>query len=200
MKYYYGVTFGHPSMDLTDFNISYFSKLLENKSEEQKTIFIFWDFNINLSNYNEHNQTNEFLDSLASNSFLLLILKRTRITSHYNTLKDNIFWNVIDLDIIPGNRTATISDHLPQFEIVSNMFYNISGNKHNIYERDWLKFDRENFILGYFSDNWEDLLKIDELNAENSIQIYLDKINMLLDSYAPLKRINKYKLKFKSKH
>ena len=200
MKYYDGVTFGHPSMDLTDFNISYFSKLLENKSEEQKTIFIFWDFNINLSNYNEHNQTNEFLDSLASNSFLLLILKRTRITSHYNTLKDNIFWNVIDLDIIPGNRTATISDHLPQFEIVSNMFYNISGNKHNIYERDWLKFDRENFILGYFSDDWEDLLKIDELNAENSIQIYLDKINMLLDSYAPLKRINKYKLKFKSKH
>ena len=200
MKYYYGVTFGHPSMDLTDFNISYFSKLLENKSEEQKTIFIFWDFNINLSNYNEHNQTNEFLDSLASNSFLLLILKRTRITSHYNTLKDNIFWNVIDPDIIPGNRTATISDHLPQFAIVSNMVYNISGNKHNNYERDWLKFDRENFILVYFSDDWEDLLKIDELNAENSIQIYLDKINMLLDSYAPLKRINKYKLKFKSKH
>ena len=200
MKYYDGVTFGHPSMDLTDFNISYFSKLLENKSEEQKTIFIFWDFNINLSNYNEHNQTNEFLDSLASNSFLLLILKRTRITSHYNTLKDNKFWNVIDLDIIPGNRTATISDHLPQFAIVSNMVYNISGNKHNNYERDWLKFDRENFILVYFSDDWEDLLKIDELNAENSIQIYLDKINMLLDSYAPLKRINKYKLKFKSKH
>ena len=103
-------------MDLIDFNISYFSKLLENKSEEQKTIFIFWDFNINLSNYNEHNQTNEFLDSLASNSFLLLILKRTRITSHYNTLKDNIFWNFIDLDIIPGNRTATISDHLPQLQ------------------------------------------------------------------------------------
>ena len=42
-------------------------------------------------------------------------------------------------------------------------------------------------------------MKIDELNADNSIKIYLDKINMLLDTYAPLKRINKYKLKFKSK-
>ena len=30
-------------------------------------------------------------------------------------------------------------------------------------------------------------------------QIYLDKINLSLDNYAPLKRINKYKLKFKSK-
>ena len=29
--------------------------------------------------------------------------------------------------------------------------------------------------------------------------MYLDTINMLLDTYAPLKRINKYKLKFKSK-
>ena len=29
--------------------------------------------------------------------------------------------------------------------------------------------------------------------------VYLVKINMLLDTYAPLKRINKYKLKFKSK-
>ena len=29
--------------------------------------------------------------------------------------------------------------------------------------------------------------------------MYLDKINMLIDTYAPLKRINKYKIKFKSK-
>ena len=95
--------------------------------------------------------------------------------------------------------TATISDHLPQFAIIPNMFGNILGNKSNIYERDWSKFDQENFILDYFSVDWEDLLKIDELNVDNSTKIYLDKINMLLDTYAPLKRINKYKLKFKSK-
>ena len=95
--------------------------------------------------------------------------------------------------------TATISDHLPQFSIIPNMFGNIPGNKSNIYERDWSKFDRENFILDYFSVEWEDLLKIDDLKADNSTKIYLDKINMLLDTYAPLKRINKYKLKFESK-
>ena len=150
-------------------------------------------------NYNEHNQTNEFLDSLASNSLIPLILQPTRITSHSNTLIDNIFLNVIDPDIISGNLTATISDHLPQFAIIPNMFGNISGNKSNIYERDWSKFDQENFFLDYFSVDWEDLLKIDELNADNSTKIYLDKIKLLLDIYAPLKKINKYKLKFKSK-
>ena len=79
------------------------------------------------------------------------------------------------------------------------MFGNISGNNSNIYEHDWSKFDQESFILDYFSVDWEDLLKIDQLNADNSTRMYLDKINMLLDTYAPLKRINKYKMKFKSK-
>ena len=66
------------------------------------------------------------------------------------------------------------------------MFGNISGNKSNIYERDWSKFDWKNFILDYFSVDSEDFLKIDELNGDNSIKIYLEKINMLLDTYAPL--------------
>ena len=42
-------------------------------------------------------------------------------------------------------------------------------------------------------------VKIDELNAHNSTKMCLDNINKLLDTYAPLQRINKYKLKFKSK-
>ena len=129
-------------------------------------------------NYNEHNQINKFLDSLASNSFIALNLQPTRITSNSNTLIDNVFSNVLDSDIISGNLTATISDILPQFAINPNMFGNILGNKSNIYERDWSKFDQENFILDYFSVDWEDLLKTDELNADNSTKIYLDKINM----------------------
>ena len=41
-------------------------------------------------------------------------LEPTRITSHSTTLIDNTFSNVIDADIISGNLTATIFDHLPQ--------------------------------------------------------------------------------------
>ena len=127
-------------MDLTGFNCKYLNKLLENISKEQKSILLLRDFNVNLLNYNENNQTNEVLDS---NSFIPLILPPTRITSHSNTLTDNIFSNVIDPDIISGNLTATISDHLPQFAIIPNMFGNILGNKSNIYEWDWPKFDQK---------------------------------------------------------
>ena len=65
-----------------------------------------------------------------------------------------MFSNVIDPDIISGNLTTTISDHLPQFAIIPNMFGNILANKSNIYERDWSKFVQENFILDYFSVDW----------------------------------------------
>ena len=136
-----GVIYRLLSMDVTDFNRNYLNKLLENISKEQKSVFVLRDFNVNLLNYNEHNQTNEVLDSLTSNSFIPLFLQPTRITSHSNTLTDNIFSNFIDPGIISGNSTATISGHLPQFSVIPNMLGNVSCNKSNIYERDWSKFD-----------------------------------------------------------
>ena len=107
--------------------------------------------NVNLFNYNEHTQTNTFLDSLASKSFILVILQPTRVTSHPDTLVDNIFSNVIDPDIISGNSIATISDHLSQFSIIPNMFGNIPGNKSNVYQRHWPKLDRKKIIRDCFS-------------------------------------------------
>ena len=82
--------------------------------------------------------------------------------------------------------TATISDYLPQFSIIPSMFGNISSKKSNIYERNWSKLDREIFILDYFSVGYEDLLKTDEVNADSLTRMNLDKINMLLDTYALL--------------
>ena len=62
-----------------------------------------------------------------------------------------MFSNVLDSDLISGNLTATISDHLPQFAIIPNMFGNVLDNKSNIYGKDWSKFDQEYFILDCFS-------------------------------------------------
>ena len=40
-----------------------------------------------------------------------------------------------------------------------------------------------------YSVDLEDLLKIEELNADNSTKNVLYKINMLLDTYPPLKEV-----------
>ena len=117
---------------------------------------------------------------VASNSFLPYILQPTRTTSHSKTLIDKIFTNVILPDSISGYLTATISDHLSQFLIVSNIFSNLPSNKANIYERDWSNFDQENFILDYFTIDWNETLKIKEQNIDYFTEIFLNKINELL--------------------
>ena len=73
------------------------------------------------------------------------------------------------------------------------------SNKANIFERDWSTFDQENFILDYFSIDWDVALKLDEQNVNYSTESSLNEINSLLSNYTPLKKINRYKLKFGSK-
>ena len=44
-----------------------------------------------------------------------------------------------------------------------------------------------------------DLLQIDQQNVNLSMESFLNNINSILDAHAPLKKVNKYKLKFKTK-
>ena len=64
-----GTIYRHPKMDVTEFN-NILNNLLKKINQEQKTVFLLGDFNIDLVHYNEHKPTNEFSDSLASNSYL----------------------------------------------------------------------------------------------------------------------------------
>ena len=57
-------------MNLNKFNDNYVNKLLDNKTTENKTIFLPGYFNIDLLKYESHTSANEFLDSLSSNMIL----------------------------------------------------------------------------------------------------------------------------------
>ena len=66
-------------------------------------------------------------------------------------------------------------------------------------EKDWSKFDQENLILDYLSVDWENLVKSNSGNVDQSFVSFLTKFNLILDLYAPLKKISKQKLKFRNK-
>ena len=118
-------------MNINEFNDDYLNELLDKLSKENKTIFLLGDFNINLLNYDIHPPTNEFLDSLSSHYFLPHILQSSMITTNSKTLTD-IFSNMAVPNMISGNLTASISDHLPKFLVAPNIFFNASCPKSSI--------------------------------------------------------------------
>ena len=167
--------------------------------KDKNNFFFLGDFSINLLNYNEHQPTNEFLDSLSSNCIIPYILQPTRLYSHAKTLIDNIFLNVLLCEAISENISATIYDHLPQFLFAPNVLSNPLCNKSNILKRDRSKFKKENFIFDYFDESWSEIPQLVKLNVNLSTNSYLDHMNAILDIHAPYKKVNKYKLRFKIK-
>ena len=148
-------------MDLNDFNNDYLNPLLAKISKKKITVFLLGDFNVDFSKYEQHSQTNEFLDSSASSMFLSYIIQPTRVTFTSKTIID-IFSNIISTNIISGNLTAATFDHLPQFLIAAEIVRNSPSSKSNYFERDWSNFNQQNFILDYFSVNRKNVINLEK--------------------------------------
>ena len=76
-----GCIYRHPNMDLDEFNDNYLNSVLDKISKENKSVFLFGDFNVYLLKYEKHAPSNEFLDSLSSHMFLPHIVQPTRIST-----------------------------------------------------------------------------------------------------------------------
>ena len=109
-------------MDLDEFSDNYLNTLLDKISKKNKSVFLFGDFDVDLLKYDKHAPANEFLDLLSSHMFLPHIVQPTRISTTSKTLTDNIFSNIHTPSSVSGNLTSSISDHLPQFLIVPDIF------------------------------------------------------------------------------
>ena len=79
------------------------------------------------------------------------------------------------------------------------MLPNTLCNKSKILEKDWSKFNKQNFILDYIEKNWSEILELDQHNVNLSMDFYFDHINAVSDIHVPYKKVNKYKLRFKIK-
>ena len=60
-------------------------------SKEKKLLFLMGELNVNLLNYECHNYTHDFINTMISHYLLPYILHPTHITDHSATVIDNIF-------------------------------------------------------------------------------------------------------------
>ena len=191
-----GVIYRHPKMDVNNFIDDKLDTLEYKLSfEKNKKIFIAGDFNFNLLKISNNTENINFFNKMTSNFLLPTITLPTKINTLNDTLIDNIFTNQYNSDMISGNITVRISDHIPSFLIIPRPNQNHLPKKHNIYTQDTKNFDRENFLLDILSIDWE--RNFDNNDANKSLNNFLHIVNSIIDM--PLKKIaNKdYKRKYK---
>ena len=88
-------------------------KILNEKSHKNCDIQILSDFNVNILNFETHNLTNDYINSLISKSFLPVITLPTRINQQTATLIDHIWTNKVNMSSRSGIILNALSDHFP---------------------------------------------------------------------------------------
>ena len=94
--------------------------VLEKPSNENKTVVLMGDFNIDILKYGSNIDSSTFLYIMYSSFLLPYISSPSRLTTRSQRLIDNIFSNNIKEDINSGNLTSTTSDHYAQFLLFEN--------------------------------------------------------------------------------
>ena len=84
-------------------------------------IILCGDFNLDILNYDNNENTLNLLNSLKSQSLIPIITKPFRITNQTATLIDNPFINQPN-GFVSGILISDISDHLPLFILKRNLF------------------------------------------------------------------------------
>ena len=94
-------------------HIEIINKLLADKSHKNCDIQILSDFNLNMLNFETHNLTNDYINSLISKSFLPVITMPTRVKQQSATLIDHIWTNKVCSRYNSGIILNSLSDHFP---------------------------------------------------------------------------------------
>ena len=191
-----GCLYRHPCMTINEFNNNYLNTLLERLSYENKNIILMGDFNINLLNYDCSPDISFFLDNMCSNALFPFITQPTRVTSRSKTIIDNIFINFDSQDIVSGNLTVSISDHMAQFIQIPNR--KTPSFPKRIYKRCFKKFDNNNFKRDIEKVNWANLIKNND-NPNDSTTQLIQILESALDKHAPFKELTKKQLKTQNK-
>ena len=191
-----GCVYKHPNHEVSNFTNNYIALLLDKLSNENKDIMIMGDFNINLITYNDDKNTGNFLDTMFSQSFLPYITTPTRITRNTKTLIDNIYYNKPLNNIISGNLSSIISDHLIQF-LIEPLDFSEKSSKMINRQRCYKNFDKLKFKADLVKFNWDGFCLTS--NPNDSLAHFLKILNKLLDKHAPYKTIRGSKTRYETK-
>ena len=194
-----GCIYKHHTITQNEF-IEILSPLLMKISKEKKICYLAGDFNMNLLHLEKDPEIEKYFDLLTNNKFMPLVTSPTRIAKSSKTLIDNIFYNQFSNDIISGNLTVGISDHMPQFALIPNHPFQITKNtnKNKKKIRKYKQVDSVKFNQDLERINWS-ISQSDDVNQYGTN--FLNVFEQVLNVHAPLTetKVTRKKIKQKSK-
>ena len=120
----------------------------------------------------------DFLELTLPFSILPKTIKPTQITCRSQTLLDNIFINELHFNIITGNTTTDISDHLTQHvAIPGNWHTEISSQ--DICRRNYKNHNSDKFKGDFNTINWINLSS--DKNVDDAYDSFLDEIEKIIN-------------------
>ena len=180
-KQQYAAYTGLQTQTLTCSVISCISSIFRNK--RHKTIYVCGDFNVDLLQYDKHRDTNNFIDQLYSLGLHPLITRPTRITSHSNTLIDNIYTTDVTSCIQSGLIINDMTDHFPIFQITE---YKHNNNITIIHRSRKLTNERNinALINDLVNADWKEIYDSDDINC--MYNTFTEIITELYQSNCPI--------------
>ena len=190
-----GAFYRHPHGNVDAF-LNHINMIVESVHRENKFCVLLGDFNLDLLKFESHPDTDRFLNILGTFYFHPQILQPTRITDHSATLIDNIFFNSLEHFVISGNLCYDLTDHLPNFLIVSKLSSLPTSTK--VYGRDYSNLDKQALITDIQSIDWEEVLNND-YDPSCMFDNFYNKLSEVIDQHVPVKQLSKQNLKARSK-
>ena len=125
------------------------------------------------------------------------ILHPTRISDTTSTIIDNIFVNnAADCNIYSGNILSQISDHLPQFAVLSESAPDYKVISYFAY--DYRNFDEAKFLAEY-ANHEKSFLSNEGTSLDIKFEKFLLNLQCLIENHCPKKKLNKKALKLRNK-
>ena len=156
--------------------------LLDKIKKEKKTCYLAGDFNINLLDIEKDKDVEQYFDSLTNYNFMPLITSPTSISKTSKTLIDNIFYNQFTNEIISGNLTVGISDHIPQFALVPASITKATRSPSKIKIRKYKQIKIAKLNEDINKVNWS---MSEEVNIDQYSENFLHTFNEILNIHAP---------------
>ena len=169
---------------LTSF-IDKFSDLQTQINNYKCESYIFTDSNIDILRFEQHEQTNEFLNLCLANGFISLITRPTRISRTIATCLDQIYTNSTNVKFESGILLNNISDHLPVFTITSHPYKKSKDSF--IYSRNITDEKIENFNTLLRNIEWENVLNVD--HPQTSFNNFMLNFNEAHNLTFPIQKI-----------